>query len=182
MGKGEELATWVTKRHAGQLIKRSGEPYVNHVIAVGNMASAYLELGYEIGLCHDLLEDTDTTTNQLLQALGNFGYSANEANLIVSCVLELTDVFTAAAYPGLTKTERKSREAARLTKISATAQTVKYADLSYNINWVLHYDRKNARSYLVKKQQFITHLNLGDPSLRAELSNLIQEALLNHPE
>lgn len=180
MGKKEELARWVAKRHDGQLIRRSGEPYINHLLAVAELSQPALELGYEIGLCHDVLEDTSTTPMQLLEALTSLGYQDNAANLIVSCVLELTDVFTVSAYPGLSKSERKEREVARLMHISPTAQTVKYADLSYNINWVLRYDRKNARSYLLKKQRLLAGLTRGDHRLKVQVLHLINQALLTN--
>lgn len=160
----ERLKDWVALKHAGQLIKRTGEPYFNHLIAVADLASC-IELGYEIGLCHDLLEDTSTTEAELSAALLDFGYNGKQANLITHCVVELTDVFTASAYPNLSKSKRKKLESARLLTLSPVAQTVKYADLIYNINWVLKYDLKHAQRYLLKKQRLLSGLNRGDQNL-----------------
>lgn len=177
----EELRNWVADKYAGQIIRRTNEPYFNHLIAVANMVKSIEPLGYEIGLCHDLLEDTETTAAELGNALRSFGYSDDQADLICSCVVELTDVFTAVRYPDLKKTERKEREATRLLSISATAQTLKYADLIYNIGWTLTYDQKHAVRYLLKKQQLIIDLNRGDQDLRQKVLDLIKDGLQRMP-
>jgi (p)ppGpp synthase/HD superfamily hydrolase len=162
----EKLREWVSIQHGGQQIRRTKEPYVNHLLAVAEMAATAIPLGYEIGLCHDLLEDTATNSGQLLQALISFGYSAGDAAFITDTVVELTDVFTTEAYPDLGKKERKALEAARLVTISAAAQTVKYGDLIYNIGWVIKYDKKDAPRYLKKKRLLLMKMTQGDPELR----------------
>lgn len=174
----QQLKDWVALRHQGQVIRRTGAPYFDHLIAVAEMTKPVLALGYEIGLCHDVLEDTDTTAAELLTALIGFGYTDAEANLISSCVVELTDVFTAAAYPDLSKKARKELESARLLTISPAAQTVKYSDLIYNIDWVLKYDQKHAEAYLLKKQLLLAGLNKGDEALRQRALNEIHRGLI----
>lgn len=178
MTRAATLAEWVSRKHQGQIIRRTTEPYFNHLTAVAEMAGAAVALGYEIGLCHDLLEDTSTTSAELFDALLSFGYTDTEAQLITGCVAELTDVYTRAAYPDLSKPERKARESARLLHISAIAQTVKYGDLIYNIDWVVKYDRKHARKYLLKKQLLLTDLTQGDDTLRQLALDKIHSALL----
>lgn len=174
----ERLRNWVAIKHEGQLIKRTTEPYFNHLIAVALLAEPATELGYEIGLCHDLLEDTGTTEAELRNALLEFGYSDQQANLITCCVTELTDVYTKIAYPHLSKSKRKKKETARLLMLSPIAQTVKYADLIYNINWMLKYDQKHAKRYLHKKQLLLAQLNQGDRGLWQMALNHIQTGLL----
>ncbi|MET1055471.1 MAG: hypothetical protein ABWY16_09195 [Pedobacter sp.] len=171
------LKDWVALKHKGQLIRESGEPYFNHVAAVAAMASGATDFGYEIGLCHDLLEDTYATINELRDALLSFGYSQSAAMLISSCVLELTDVFTKSAYPGLGKSARKKMEAARLLTISPAAQTVKYADLIYNIGWVLKYDKKRAKKYLLKKKRLLNALIEGDKDLHSKALSAVLSGL-----
>jgi len=171
MGPKERLTEWVKKKHSAQLIRRTKEPYYNHLIAVAEMAAPFLTLGYEIGLCHDLLEDTDSTQEDLMKALLRFGYPDVDAEFITSCVVELTDVFTADAYPGLSKAERKNREAARLMTMTAAAQTVKYADLIYNVKWVLTYDHKHAQKYRRKKALLLADMNGGNEELWQQAVN-----------
>lgn len=97
------LTNWVAGKHAGQRIRRTKAPYLNHLLAVANLAKSAASFGYEIGLCHDLLEDTDTTAEALKEALLSFGYNDQEASHITTCVEELTDVYTAVAFPHLRK-------------------------------------------------------------------------------
>jgi (p)ppGpp synthase/HD superfamily hydrolase len=172
-----KLLDWVKQQHAGQLIKRTTDPYTNHLTAVAQMASV-IPLGYEIGLCHDLFEDTETTAPQLRAALADFGYSDEEASFITACVTELTDVFTKKAYPELSKAIRKEKEAARLIAISPAAQTVKYADLMYNISWALKYDLKHSKKYLQRKRLLLSVMADGDNSLRRQVLDLIDKALI----
>ena len=178
MNARAQLTVWIRQQYAGQKIKRSGEPYFNHLVAVAETA-AFVEFGYEIGLCHDLLEDTTTTAAQLITALINLGYTAGDAEYITGCVVELTDVFTKAAYSDLSKSRRKEKEATRLATISAAAQTVKYADLIYNIDWVMQYDRQKAASYLAKKRLLIITMDSGNADLRKQLLVLIEKCLRN---
>lgn len=173
-----QLTAWVALKHQGQIIRRTTIPYFNHLTAVAEMAGPLEELGYETGLCHDLLEDTDTTSSELWNALLSFGYTEKQADKITSSVVELTDVFTAVAYPELSKKERKKKEADRLVSISATAQTVKYADLIYNIEWVLKFDQKHAGKYLKKKKLLMESLNRGDAGLQKQLAGAIHTGIV----
>lgn len=178
MIRTERLAAWIALQHDGQIIRHTTEPYFNHLRAVAEMAGPLLALGYEIGLCHDLLEDTGTTSTELFDALLSFGYTDAEAQLVTDCAIELTDVYTRAAYPDLSKSERKARESARLLHISPAAQTVKYGDLIYNMDWVVKYDHKHARKYLLKKQSLLTNLVQGDKGLRQQALDKIHSELV----
>lgn len=173
----EKLADWVRVKYSGQLIRRTEKPYIDHLTAVAEMAKPAVAFGYEIGLCHDLLEDTDVSEEELRGVLISLGYTIIDAGLITNCVKELTDVFTAAAYPDWSKPERKAREAERLISISTTAQTVKYCDLIDNIDWVLKFDQKHAKKYLKKKKLLISMMDKGDEGLRQRLRNVINKGL-----
>jgi len=178
MTPAEQLAKWVAGKYQGQLIKKTSTQYYTHLIAVAEMADPVALWGYEIGLCHDLLEDTNTTAENLKAALLKFGYDLDEATYITARVVELTDVFTRAAYPGLAKASRKKMEAERLCNISAGAQTVKYCDLVDNIKWVLQYDKKHAVEYLKKKGLLALAMTAGDEGTRLKLLELINAELL----
>lgn len=168
-----QLKRWVSLQHQGQLLRRTKRPYFEHLLAVAELAGPAVTLGYEIGLCHDLLEETAVTERELLAALLSFGFTEADARIITFCVVDLTDVYTAVAYPGLRKAERKALEQVRLLTISPTAQTVKYADLIYNSIWVLKYDHKHAAKYMAKKQMLLADLNRGNSKLRNQLLHLI---------
>jgi len=177
MTSAEKLTDWVAEQHGGQLIRKSGLPYFTHLLTVAYMSKAFVKFGFEIGLCHDLLEDTATGIESLFNALQGFGYSFAAANEITFCVKELTDFFNKNDFPALSKKERKKREEGRLISISPTSQTVKYADLTDNINWVMKYDKKKALKYLRKKRKLLFKLNRGNVELREKLLTLIDKNL-----
>lgn len=164
------LTQWVKLKYEGHRIKRSGEPYFKHLLAVAELAAPVTCMGYETGLCHDLLEDTTTIQHELSEALTGFGYAVSDASYIAACVVELTDVFTRLAYPAFSKKARKEREALRLTGISPAAQTIKYCDLIDNIKWVMEYDQRHALKYLLKKRLLINVMTRGDKGIREEIN------------
>jgi (p)ppGpp synthase/HD superfamily hydrolase len=180
MNPREQLKDWVQLKHRGQLIKKTDEPYFNHLLRVAGMAGETpTPFAYEIGLCHDLLEDTETKVVELQTAMQGFGYLQSDTAYIVACVVELTDVYTKKAYPQLKKAKRKEKEANRLIKISPAAQTVKYADLIDNIAWILKYDRKKAVAYLDKKNLLLLRMDKGNDGLRKKAFGVINHALRN---
>lgn len=63
---------FATEKHKGQKRRLSGEDYVQHVIRVGDTVAKYVSNSHIIiaGILHDILEDTDTTYEELVT---NFG-------------------------------------------------------------------------------------------------------------
>ena len=173
----EFLRDWVREQHEGQIIPKNGYPYFTHLSAVAALAGGVVRLGGEIGLCHDLLEDTEITAGTLNEVLLSFGYSQTDSEIITTCVVELTDVYTVSAFGELKKNERKQLEAERLITISSRAQTVKYADLIDNIGWVLTFNKQAANEYLKKKLTLLKDLNKGDRGLWLMAMKLIEDNL-----
>lgn len=169
MNRRLKLINWVRAQHKGQLIKETNAPYLDHVLAVANRVASAAPLTFEIGLCHDLLEKTAVTLNVLLEQLKDFCYNPEEAEHIGGCVTELTRHFTKAENP-LPKKMRKALEDERLAQISTDAQTVKYADLSYNADWMMAHDRHHAKDYLQSKLELIGEMTSGQAELRSQVS------------
>lgn len=178
MNRRLKLINWVRQQHEGQLIKETDAPYFEHLLTVANRVTNCAPLTYEVGLCHDLLEKTEVKQPMLLAQLQAFGYDEHEAAHISNCVLELTRHYTKANNP-LPKKERKELEDERLTTISADAQTVKYADLAYNADWMMAHDRHHAGDYLQRHLELVENMTEGDSELRSEVltqfSKLINE-------
>ena len=172
------LIEWVAKQHEGQLIRRTNEPYLDHLLRVAEMSGRHVPLGFECGLCHDLFEKTKVTPQVLNYYLSQSGHPADQAATIVQVSVELTDIFTKVSFPELTKTQRKQKEEQRLIIISPTAQTVKYADLYDNAHWMLQYEPRKAPEYLQRKKELVTKMNSGDPALRKFVLNFITAKLL----
>lgn len=169
------LRNWVAQQHQGQLIKRTTEHYFNHLLRIAEMAAPYISLGYEVGICHDILEKTNVNAKTLFQALLQINYAQNEAQQITDAVVELTDVYTKTAFPNLKKKARKAMEEGRLLTVSPLAQTVKYADLYDNILWMLKFEPSKTPKYLQRKKELISGMTSGNPELRQRVLDFINK-------
>ena len=156
--------------HVGQKRKYTGEPYIVHPIAVadkvadigGSMemqAAAYL---------HDVLEDTDVSVEELSQFLFLTVADKDSAEDILQMVIDLTDEFEKTKYPDLNRKTRKAREAERLSKISADAQTVKYCDLFDNTISITEHDPNFSKVYLKEKAVLLEAMKDGDAEMREQ--------------
>lgn len=175
-GRQANLLGFVVLKHDMQKRKYTNEPYYTHVRAVADMADGKCKFGYEIGLCHDLLEDTDCTGAQLTEALLRFGYDVDEAWIIFNAVSDLTDKFTPEAYPDLNRKSRKLLEAERLHNACPTAQTVKYCDLIHNTESIVAYDRGFALKYIPEKEQILSGMNKGHKLLYKKALQSLHDA------
>ena len=161
-GRQAHLFGFVTLKHDQQKRKYTNEPYITHVRAVADMADGKCKFGYEIGLCHDLLEDTDCTVDELENALFRFGYKPDEVITIVMGTVDLTDIYTHEAYPNLNRKARKLLEAERCHTIGFEAQTVKYCDLMHNTESIVEYDRGFAMKYIPEKERILLGMDKGN--------------------
>ena len=165
MSPYERLENFVRYKHRNQMRKYSGVPYYIHLKNVSLISSKCSYSLCSIGLCHDLLEDTDSTENELAIFLLSIGYSCSETDFIVSCVVELTDEFTKEKYPELNRAERKERERNRLSAISPSAQTVKYADIIDNCRDISEHDPNFSKVYLEECSLLLETMNKGNKEL-----------------
>lgn len=159
------LQDFVSMKHEGQVRKYTGEPYFNHVYNVSQIAKKYAELGEEIGLCHDLFEDTDCGDGELAMFLIHNWYYSFEAEFIVRSVFSLTDQYTHEAYPHVNREGRKMLEIERLSTISPIAQTVKYADIIDNCSTIFEHDPNFAKVYMKEKQDLLNVMREGNVDL-----------------
>ena len=169
------LLDFVTVQHREQKRKYTGEPYTVHLVTVAECAEKNrLNYGYEIGLCHDLFEDTACTDQQLRTALQEYGYGKDETDYILKGTWELTDKFISADYPNFNRKQRKAMEVERLAGISINSQSIKYCDLIDNTKSIVQHDSGFARVYLREKAALLKVMNKGDKILYAQaLKNLI---------
>lgn len=131
-----EAARAIAERvHAGQTDK-AGKPYIQHVTAVASKLSTTEEK--TVGLLHDVVEDTDTTLDDLRQR----GFSED--------VVAAVDAITRRDTP-----EGKEPEEHYIARVLANplATRVKIADLAHNsdLSRLPHpteRDRERARKYL----------------------------------
>jgi (p)ppGpp synthase/HD superfamily hydrolase len=175
-GRQANLLTFVVLKHENQVRKYTGEPYHFHLRNVADMADDKCRMGYEIGLCHDLLEDTQCTPTELVNALIRFKYSPDEVSVICSAVNELTDVYTHEDFPQLNRAKRKKAEAERLHKISYEAQTVKYCDLIDNTSSIVQHDKHFAKVFLNEASTILGGMNKGNPVMFLRCHRTLKKA------
>ncbi len=151
--------SFAMEAHLTQVRKYTGQPYVNHVIAVSAIVAAYGGDQHQIvaALLHDTVEDTDTTLEQITELFGPD---------VAKLVEELTNVYDKSAYPDLNRVERKRLEAIRLGSISDRAQTIKYADFLNNGEDILVQDPKFAKVYIREVAHDLEVMTRGNPALR----------------
>lgn len=113
----QEYVSFATKRHGDQ--KYGNQPYIHHLIEVANVLEDFGFISYKFqaaGYLHDVLEDTETTSGELIKLFG-----VEVAELVIACTGEGPN--------------RKTRQANILYKLRYTPEAciVKCADRIVNI-------------------------------------------------
>lgn len=155
-----------TKLHGDQKRKYTGDDYVTHTFRVADIVKEHGGDDNMVmaAILHDVLEDTPTTEDQLLDFMMEI-VGPSEAIDVVKMVKELTDIFTKENYPDLNRKGRKEMEAIRLGRVSPRAQTIKYADLLDNGEDIMKNDPKFGKVYLREKETILKYMNKGNKTL-----------------
>lgn len=158
---------FASRAHHGQVRKYTGEPYVNHLIEVGNMVSRFR--GYvpvmAAAFLHDIVEDTNTTHDQILDLFGRE---------IAELVYWLTD--QSLYHPG-NRATRKKIDREFIAHAPADAQTIKLADLISNTRSIVRHDPDFAKVYLAEKVLLLEVLTEGNATLHAEATRMVHSRL-----
>lgn len=176
----KELLEYVKRQHGAQTRKYTGEPYWKHLVNVAEKAAHTSPLAYEIGLCHDLFEDTTCNYHELHLELTLYGYSNLEVDEICLGTIALTDKYTHEKYPNLNRQERKTLEAYRLSKIKPQYQSVKYADLIDNSSSIVERDPNFSKTYIPEKEAILYIMNQGDSNLYKEARSICLNYFLKY--
>jgi guanosine-3',5'-bis(diphosphate) 3'-pyrophosphohydrolase len=145
-----EAAELAARRHSGQQRKGHGdEPYINHLAEVASLlASATDGEDAELvaaGWLHDMIEDTDTSQDELAQRFGT---------RVAGLVEEVTDDMT------LAKSERRRLQVIEAPKKSPGAKLIKIADKISNIRVRIFFEpdieqREELEDYLAWAAQVV---------------------------
>ena len=162
----EPVRLFAINAHAGQVRKYADEPYVTHPIRVMQTCMSYSS---EIpvlsaALLHDVIEDTELTRNEIFDFLSGI-MDKHMAHRTVQLVEQLTNVYVKENFPQWNRKKRKKEEVKRLSKISADAQTIKYADIIDNCNEIIHHDMDFAHRYLHECRDTLQAINRGNSVL-----------------
>lgn len=174
----EYVKTLADKAHGKQVRKYSGERYIVHPVRVMHIVAEYNnDLSVlSAALLHDVLEDTPVTAGEIRDALLRV-MDSSQTEKTLRHVVELTDVFIKANYPGLNRRTRKEKEAQRLAAVSAEAQTIKYADLMDNVTDIVQHDADFARVFVYEAKRMLSAMQGGDPVLRERVVALVEGCL-----
>jgi (p)ppGpp synthase/HD superfamily hydrolase len=165
-----EAAELAARRHSGQQRKARGdEPYINHLAEVANLLSL-VDNGNDAelvaaGWLHDMLEDTETTHEELAH---RFGFR------VAGLVTEVTDDMS------LSKNERRQRQIADAPHKSAGAKLIKIADKVSNVRARIfpnasREQREELANYVAWAEQVVA----GCRGVNATLDQLFDEAVAN---
>lgn len=156
--------TFATEAHAGQTRRYSGEPYINHPIAVAEIVRSvrHTEEMVIAAILHDTVEDTPVTLLDIKNAFGP----------VVACAVAwLTDIST--PFHG-SRVTRKELDRMHLSLAPPAAQTIKIADLIDNTASIKEHDPNFWKVYRAEKLKLLEVLRDGDQTLlkRARLATL----------
>ncbi len=146
-----DTVLFASKRHAGQVRRFGGEPYINHCIRVAAMVEGSYSTNelVQAALLHDVLEDTDCTKIELENLFGKD---------VAEWVYELTD--TPAVINGLpgqhpNRAARKIMDRKRLAKASFEAKAIKCADIMDNLPSIVTHDRGFGKVMLAEVKELL---------------------------
>lgn len=163
----EKFWNYVIHAHGDQKRKYTNAPYTDHLWEVAELVSGIVA-PYSLipsALGHDLWEDTKENRETTGKALIDCGFDKWETSFILDRIDDLTDRFTHESYPHLNRAERKKLEADRLSCISSSSQTIKYADFISNISTIAIYDPGFAETYIKEKIRILNTMRGGDINL-----------------
>jgi (p)ppGpp synthase/HD superfamily hydrolase len=157
--------SFAAAKHAGQLRKYTGEPYIVHPRAVKELVSkvSHTDEMLIAALLHDTLEDTETKLSEIEE---NFGKEVAELVYWLSDVSKPSDGNRAT---------RKALDRGHIAKAPASAKTIKLADLIDNSKSIFQHDPQFAKVYFKEKKLLLDVLKEGDKTLLSMAHEIIAE-------
>jgi guanosine-3',5'-bis(diphosphate) 3'-pyrophosphohydrolase len=175
------IRDFADRAHGGQTRRYTGDRYIVHPERVMNAVKQY-EARLPVlaaALLHDVLEDTNVPGKEIMDFLLTV-MSAEDAAEAMRLVEQLTDIYTKKRYPQWNRRKRKTKEAERLAKASAEAQTIKYADIIDNLPEIMREDPDFADRYLSECRELLKRMDKGHQELREEAMKIIHHTYLRH--
>lgn len=178
----EKIRAYADAAHGEQLRKYTPERYIVHPVRVMETCARYSsdQPSLAAALLHDVLEDTPVKADEMLQFLQTV-MSAVAAERTLQLVVELTDVYTKEAYPQWNRRMRKELERERMARISADAQTIKYADIIDNAQEITVQDPQFAPRFLKECKMMLQVMRQGHAGLYHQAKELVINSLNSLP-
>ena len=127
---------------------------VENVLRISRLEKNQIEINTEATDLHDVIEDTEITKEDIVTEFG-----ADVADMVVA----LSDPPKVEGGPN--RKARKAMDRDRLSKASASVQTIKVADMIDNTESIVAHDPKFAKIYLEEKRLLLDVLTKADASL-----------------
>ena len=162
--RAEQFAQEAHKDHKR---KYTGDPYYTHLDEVRRIVKAAggSENMQAAALLHDTVEDTATTSQDIMKEFGP---------AIAKLVVELTDI---SKPEDGNRATRKAMDRDKLAGASADAQTIKYADLISNGRDIGVNDPKFAKVYHKEKADLLRVMRKGNQNLRNAAIDMLPDEL-----
>jgi (p)ppGpp synthase/HD superfamily hydrolase len=164
-----KAARFASIKHVRQKRKgEAGEPYLNHLIEVAELVSRAISAPdtnlIAAALLHDTVEDTRTTTDELVQEFGPD---------VAGLVAEMTD------DKSLPNAERKRLQTEHAPHLSSRAQTIKIADKISNLRGILFtppadWDLQKKREYFAWAARVVDGCTAPNPFLKEEFARTMK--------
>ncbi len=173
-----KVAEFADRAHGDQMRKYTPARYIVHPLRVMETVREYSQdtAVLAAAILHDVLEDTSTKKKEMREFLYTV-MDASTTDRTVEIVKELTDEYTKKNYPNWNRKKRKQKEHERLSKTSAEAQTIKYADLMDNSAEIAKEDPDFADRYLNESEDLLKRMDKGNPQLRARVIEQVERLL-----
>ena len=162
----ERAIEFATQAHSGQYRKYTGEPYINHPLAVMEIVRGvpgHTEEMLVAAVLHDVVEDTDVSLMEITEKFGN---------VVSDLVLHLTDISTPEDGNRL---KRKRKDAQWYAQGSAEAQTIKVADFIDNTRDIAQHAPRFWEVYKMEKLYALDLLQEADVDLWHQAHIIIKE-------
>ncbi len=146
---------FATERHAGQVRRYTGEPYITHPAAVAELVRSvpHTEIMLAGAWMHDLVEDGRASLKEIEAKFG----------ADVACMVwMLTRDREASKLPRETRCEIDVLHAKAM---SDSAKTIKLADIIDNCSTLNERDPARARVYFAEKRRMLSPLLSGNATL-----------------
>jgi (p)ppGpp synthase/HD superfamily hydrolase len=145
--------------------KYTGEPYVVHPIEVAGILrehGVYDENVLAAALCHDLLEDTNTSYFELSEKT-----NPDVARLVA-------EVTQPSKSSDGNRAVRKQKDLEHYAEASPDGMSIKVADLISNSRTIIVHDPKFAKVYMAEKEALLKVLFNAHPSLLDHANRIVE--------
>ena len=148
----ERAIRFATIAHANQKRKYTGEPYVNHPIAVSRTLESFGESDHNVlaaAVLHDVIEDTEANVFDIADFFNQ---------RVAVLVFSLTDKSIGIEADRAT---RKKIDRESIADAPREAKDIKLCDLIDNIESIVKHDKSFAKIYLEEKRLLLEVLENG---------------------